>query len=170
MTDPYLHNLHMQDKFTRSLTDYQIAEAFPDCRDIAKRNIAILSTGVQHYRPLIKQDSCVVHFMAVDPAVKQINRLKRYLQLTEPMRDTLDVSKAKQVPIQSLFDPIKARRTATRIQCCCPFHDDSDPSFVIYLKNNTFNCFSGCGGGDSIDFLMRLTNTSFIESVKRLSQ
>ena len=38
----------------------------------------------------------------------------------------------------------------------CPFHEDKTPSFQIYLKTNTFCCFSSnckAGTGDVIDFI-----------------
>lgn len=37
-------------------------------------------------------------------------------------------------------------------QTCCPFHDDSTPSFSVDPERNIFNCF-GCGrGGTFVDF------------------
>lgn len=159
----------MKDKYIRPLTDYQIAESFPDCRDIAQRNIAILSVGVQHYKALIKQDAINVHVMAADPAVKQINRLKRYLKLTEPMRDILDIPKARAVPIQSLYEFERCHESSKQIKCSCCFHKDTRPSAVIYLKSNTYHCFS-CGAHfDSIGFQMKMKNINFIDAVKQLS-
>ncbi len=39
-------------------------------------------------------------------------------------------------------------------QTCCPFHDDSTPSFSVDPERNIFNCF-GCGrGGSFIDFYL----------------
>lgn len=39
--------------------------------------------------------------------------------------------------------------------CCCPFHDDSTPSFGIQEKTGLYNCFV-CGGGDFIKFIKNL--------------
>lgn len=42
----------------------------------------------------------------------------------------------------------------------CPFHSESTPSCVI--SNHGWHCFGACGtGGDSIDFIMRVTNMEF---------
>lgn len=39
---------------------------------------------------------------------------------------------------------------------CCPFHDDSTPSFSIDPERNIYNCF-GCGrGGSYIDFYLNV--------------
>lgn len=43
-------------------------------------------------------------------------------------------------------------------QCCCPFHEDDNPSLTFYEKTNTFYCF-GCGAsGDVIEFIERMEN------------
>ena len=167
--DAYFHNLNMQDKYTQPLTPHQIAEAFPECRDIANRVISQLSFELSYWKQIILNDPIAINFMSADPRVKQINFLKKYLELTEPLRDTINVSLAKKSPIKDMYEFKHARTSSTRVHCCCPFHDDKSPSFVIYLNSNTFNCFSGCGGGDAIEFYSRLNNTNFIETVKRLS-
>jgi len=40
---------------------------------------------------------------------------------------------------------------------CCPFHDDSTPSFAISQNTGLYNCFV-CGGGDFIKFIKTLEN------------
>jgi DNA primase len=55
-------------------------------------------------------------------------------------------------------------------QGCCPFHDDSSPSFYIYPNEGPENarwvCFSHCGQGDVIDFVQRIYDISFKEALK----
>jgi hypothetical protein len=82
---------------------------------------------------------------------------------------TFDIEKAKQFPIEELFSFEKKRRTAKRVSVSCPFHSDSSPSFVIYLDNNRFHCFSCQAKGSSIDFIMKLQNKSFVQAVEALS-
>lgn len=36
--------------------------------------------------------------------------------------------------------------------CRCPFHEDNSASFSVTQDGSLFNCFAGCGGGDSVDF------------------
>ena len=38
--------------------------------------------------------------------------------------------------------------------CCCPIHDDQNPSFNI--DNNHWVCWSQCGNGDVIDFVQKM--------------
>lgn len=52
----------------------------------------------------------------------------------------------------------------------CPFHDDSNPSFSVNVKENYWNCFSGCGGGSVIDFWMKVNNIDFKEAVTDLAE
>lgn len=51
---------------------------------------------------------------------------------------------------------------------CCPFHDDRQPSFVVYPATQRFHCY-GCGAqGDVLDFLMRVESLRFPEAVRTL--
>ncbi|HYP44578.1 MAG TPA: DNA primase [Propionibacteriaceae bacterium] len=51
----------------------------------------------------------------------------------------------------------------------CPFHDEKTPSFQVTPSRGFYYCF-GCGaGGDVIDFLRRIDNLSFAESIERLA-
>ncbi|HYY08979.1 MAG TPA: DNA primase [Actinomycetota bacterium] len=52
----------------------------------------------------------------------------------------------------------------------CPFHQEKTASFSVSPSKGVFYCF-GCGeGGDSITFLRKLENLSYVEAVERLAQ
>jgi len=79
----------------------------------------------------------------------------------------LDIQSAKAFPMEELlrrygYDP---RLGAIN----CPFHDDSSPSLSIYKKTNRWKCFGCQSGGDTIDFVMRKQNVSFVEAIKILN-
>ena len=51
----------------------------------------------------------------------------------------------------------------------CPFHDEKTPSFQVTPSRGFYYCF-GCGeGGDVIDFMRKIDNLSFAESIERLA-
>ncbi|MSS45689.1 DNA primase [Cutibacterium sp. WCA-380-WT-3A] len=51
----------------------------------------------------------------------------------------------------------------------CPFHDEKTPSFQVTPSRGLFYCF-GCGeGGDTISFLQKIDNLTFVEAVQRLA-
>jgi uncharacterized protein (DUF927 family) len=54
------------------------------------------------------------------------------------------------------------------ILCRCPFHEDSNPSLSVNVESGLFNCFSGCGGGNPIQFIQKLYNIPFNEAVERI--
>ncbi len=55
-------------------------------------------------------------------------------------------------------------------KCCCPFHSEKTPSFVVSPEKGIFRCF-GCGAaGDVFKFVMLIENISWIEAVKKLAQ
>lgn len=73
---------------------------------------------------------------------------------------------AKKKPITDYYIG-KLRKTGSRHMGKCPFHEDGSPSFVIY-ETNTANCF-GCGwNGDVIDFVSKLNNLDFKETIRLL--
>lgn len=52
----------------------------------------------------------------------------------------------------------------------CPFHNEKTPSFFVSKERNWFHCF-GCGEkGDSITFIMKYKNMSYVESLKYLAE
>ena len=49
---------------------------------------------------------------------------------------------------------------------CCPFHNEKTPSMKIYEQD--FHCF-GCGEhGDTISFVQKLFNLSFLDALKKI--
>ena len=50
---------------------------------------------------------------------------------------------------------LNLKRTGGNYSTLCPFHSDTDPSFTVYPRTNSWYCF-GCGlSGDTIEFLKR---------------
>ena len=48
----------------------------------------------------------------------------------------------------------------------CPLHNGKDNNFEV--KENSFMCYSQCGGGDVITFVQKLFNLSFQEAMKKI--
>ena len=51
----------------------------------------------------------------------------------------------------------------------CPFHDENDPSFTVYLQKNNAYCF-GCGIyiNNPVDFVMKYYNLPYKNAIERL--
>lgn len=55
-------------------------------------------------------------------------------------------------------------------ECLCPLHDDHDPSFTIYPKDNHFHCY-GCGKHGTVsDLHAGLRGIEPIEAMRELSR
>src|SRR5438552_1936121 len=52
----------------------------------------------------------------------------------------------------------------------CPFHDDRNPSFVVYPQTQTFYCFGCREHGDVLSFLMRQERLTFPEALNALRE
>lgn len=64
----------------------------------------------------------------------------------------------------------ESKRVGNRDWWCCPFHQESTPSFTLVPDGTHFHCF-GCGQhGDAVDFLKGMEpNLSFRECVDKLN-
>ena len=106
---------------------------------------------------------------------KQISKWNRYIRIanhetTEDDDLTERIQQAKQVPIESLHQFEKARRTTQNTTTAlCPFHSEKTPSFKIYHDDNHYHCFGCQEHGDAIDFIQKLHQSSFKEAVKLLT-
>jgi len=52
----------------------------------------------------------------------------------------------------NLYHPTKK---GNNIFIKCPFHADKEPSMGIDASKNLWNCLTGCGGGNTIDFIIK---------------
>jgi P4 family phage/plasmid primase-like protien len=53
---------------------------------------------------------------------------------------------------------------------CCRWHDDHDPSFVIWPGKGRWYCYGACKtGGDAIDFVRWTENLGFMSALRRLA-
>ncbi len=65
---------------------------------------------------------------------------------------------------------IHLKKKGIHFECCCPFHQEKTPSFMVDTRKQTWFCYGACQeGGDAIKFLMRLKGLSFPEAVKELA-
>lgn len=62
------------------------------------------------------------------------------------------------------------KKSGSTYKCCCPFHDEKTPSFVVFPKTNTYKCF-GCGAyGNAIDYLMNKYGYSYPQAIKKIAE
>ena len=105
---------------------------------------------------------------------KQIDRLSLlYLTAVDKVPKTSgltdeQIQQARIYPTHELYSG-KLLRSGRNWKCLCPFHEERTPSFYFYTEENSWYCF-GChvGGRNAIDYLMKLENLPFKESVSRL--
>ena len=57
------------------------------------------------------------------------------------------------------------KQKGSNYQCCCPFHNERTPSFIVNKARNTWHCFGACNeGGNAIKFVMKYNNATFPEA------
>ncbi len=71
--------------------------------------------------------------------------------------------------IKLISSKINLKKIGSTYKCCCPFHKEKNPSFVVNEEQKYFYCFGCKIYGNSIDFLMKFYNYNFLESIKYLA-
>jgi len=65
---------------------------------------------------------------------------------------------------------VTLQRSGSRFKCCCPFHKEKTPAFIVNQQMQIYHCF-GCGaGGDVFRFIQEFEGVDFITAVKLLAQ
>ncbi len=72
--------------------------------------------------------------------------------------DSIDIQAVKSVLIEYLMPSEPKRQTRNRNYYICPLHKETDPSFVIYKKTNSYYCHGCQEGGDIIELYIKLNN------------
>jgi DNA primase len=68
------------------------------------------------------------------------------------------------------WDKRKSNVARGDMWACCPFHNETTPSFHAMDAKGTYHCF-GCGAhGNAIDFVMATENVPFPEAVERMAR
>ena len=70
--------------------------------------------------------------------------------------DSIDIDLVKSVPIESLLDIEPMRISGKRAYYVCPLHEETDASFIVYRKTNSFYCHGCHAGGDIISLYIEL--------------
>ena len=66
---------------------------------------------------------------------------------------------------------VQLKKKGAHFECCCPFHQEKTPSFIVDTRKQTWFCYGACQeGGNAIRFLMRYKAMSFPEAVKELAK
>jgi DNA primase len=86
-----------------------------------------------------------------------------------PPRPALPPASAE--PIEEMIGRFVAlRRSGRGFSGLCPFHDDTNPSLVVFPRSGRFRCFA-CGvEGGAVDFLTRYQGLSRGEALSHLSR
>ena len=79
------------------------------------------------------------------------------------IRDRIDIAEV-------IGQHVSLTRAGQNLKGLCPFHQEKTPSFTVSSSRQIFHCF-GCGaGGNVFSFLMRITGSSFPDTVRELGQ
>ncbi len=71
--------------------------------------------------------------------------------------------------VSVVSDYLSLRKRGKNYLALCPFHNEKTPSFTVSPDKQLYHCFGCSEGGNSISFIMKIENVSFLEAVKILA-
>lgn len=81
------------------------------------------------------------------------------------------IQAVRDLAIEDIIRPyVKLKRQGSRLVGLCPFHNEKSPSFTVSPATNLFYCFGCKCGGDSIEFIKKKENLTFIEAVRFIAR
>ena len=72
--------------------------------------------------------------------------------------------------VEVISSYIALKKAGKEFLGCCPFHNESTPSFTVTPHKGLSYCFGCSWGGNSIKFLMELNRVSFVDAVLDLAR
>lgn len=102
------------------------------------------------------EDSSLVESFRIQPGTRdggEVERVKCHIAIEE-----------------IVYRYVPLRRSGRALLGRCPFHDDRNPSFVVYPHTQSFYCFGCQAHGDVLSFLMRIENLTFPETLRVLRE
>lgn len=70
--------------------------------------------------------------------------------------------------VQVIDARVPLKKNGAEYEACCPFHNESTPSFKVSPAKQFYHCF-GCGAnGDAIKFLQEHSGLSFVDACREL--
>lgn len=89
------------------------------------------------------------------------------LPRTSPVRKDKTCRLKTLLPIEDVVRQyLPLQRSGQNLVARCPFHDDRNPSFVVYPSTQSFYCFGCQAHGDLYAFLMCIEHLTFLEALQ----
>lgn len=84
--------------------------------------------------------------------------------------ELIEEIKSKNDILDVVSQYVTLKRSGRNYMGLCPFHREDSPSFSVSPERQIFHCF-GCGvGGNSINFISKIENLSFKETIEFLAE
>lgn len=85
--------------------------------------------------------------------------------------DRLTIERIKEAAdiVDVVSEFVTLKRSGSKYKGLCPFHNDSNPSFYVTPSLGICHCFTCGEGGDSVGFIMKHEQMSYVEALRWLA-
>ena len=85
--------------------------------------------------------------------------------------DRLTIERIKEAAdiVDVVSEFVTLKRAGSKYKGLCPFHNDSNPSFYVTPSLGICHCFTCGEGGDSVGFIMKHEQMSYVEALRWLA-
>lgn len=106
--------------------------------------------------------------VSIQDQIDRISFITNRTKVHKPYQDLVD--HARNTPILELVQQhTEVRKSGSKYFSKCVFHQEENPSLVVYPDTNSFYCFSCQKGGDPISFIQELRKVDFKGAIKYLN-
>jgi hypothetical protein len=166
------------------LVRYDRRQADRERRDLRQADVDDLEAELDYHRAqlagLFDADPEIKVFLSelwtprIDALQAELDRRKRAKTFTADSTQSLRgvITEAKgRIDIDELVERagVELTRPGSSRRGCCPFHDDRNPSLVVWPSKGRWRCFGCSVGGDHLDFIQEWRGTDWIGALRYLA-
>ncbi len=85
--------------------------------------------------------------------------------MDDSYREFVETVRTKSDILALVSDYVELKKRGGKYWGCCPFHQEKTGSFSVTPEKGLFYCFGCHAGGDTISFIQKIENLSFVDAI-----
>lgn len=135
-----------------------------------KKEKRVAESNAKNQNALLSDDEAYYYQEYADALSLALEIIKSNKCVPKPQPGRIDIEAVKRSNdiVNVIERYTQLRKSGNRFMGRCPFHEDKNPSFVVYPENQSFHCFSCQEHGDVITFIQAVRRCDFKQAASIL--